>query len=192
MRIKLLALLCVLLTLGALFLVGCNKEQEQSSSSVVGELKVPTITIDADGIASWGAIEGAVAYEYKINDGKAIRVEATITKIKVVGTESISVRAIGDGKATTSSAWSEPVRASVPQLAKPTLSVQIIGDMAFVTWEKDEHALSYKYRLNAEGEKTLDGDALGMQIGVGDTLYVCAIGDGISYLDSDWAIVKPE
>lgn len=195
MKTKLLALLCVLLTLGALFLVGCSEQELSSAEQSQGtpsQLQTPVVTIEGDKNATWGAISGAVAYEYKINDGEIIRVDASTTSIKLLGTEKIVVRAIGNGTSTTNSEWSTPVYVSVPQLPKPALSVQSFGDAVVVTWDRDARASGYKYRLNADAEKMLEGDFLGFQIAKGDTLYVCAIGNGTDYLDSDWAIVKPE
>lgn len=184
-------LLCALFTLCALLMVGCTPK-EAPPVVASSKLTTPVVTIDEYGFARWQAVEGAVAYEYKINDGKAVKLEAGETAIKIVGSEKIVVRALAQN-ASFHSDWSaEAGMAQRPQLPKPTLNVSKYGDVVFVTWEKDARAVSYVYRLNNDAEKPIGADEIGLQIGTQDTLYVKAVGDGEDYLDSDWAIVKPD
>lgn len=180
--------MCALLTLGTVLFAGCASSEEQSGE----KLATPVVTVADDGLASWDKIEGAIGYEYKINDGKATRVSETTTSIMLFGSEKIVVRAIAVSEANSSD-WSEAVHTKeIAQLPKPTLNVAKYGDSIFVTWTKDPRAITYMYRLNADEEKKIGADELGIQIGAQDTLYIKAVGDGISYINSDWAIVKPE
>ena len=181
-------LMCALFALGAVLFTGCASSEEQNSE----KLAAPVVSVADDGLAYWDKVEGAIGYEYKINDGKATRVGETTTSIMLFGSEKIVVRAIAVSEANNSD-WSEEVRTKqIAQLPKPTLNVAKYGDSTFVTWTKDPRAITYMYRLNADEEKEIGADELGIQIGAQDTLYIKAVGDGISYANSDWAIVKPE
>ena len=59
------------------------------------KLATPVVTIDGDGMASWQAVENAVRYAYKINDGAEKRTAAT--GFQLADGDSISVKAVGDG-----------------------------------------------------------------------------------------------
>lgn len=179
-------ILCVLLLLSFCSCSSCEDDEG-------GTLKTPVVTINATNVASWESIKGAVSYEYKINDGDAIKVEADVTKIQLVAGEKISVRAIGDGEKYFDGEWCEPVRTAVaPTLPKPTLEAQVFGEQVIVSWQRDPRASGYEYRLNTSGEAPFDGEEMAFLISKGDTLYIRAKGDGTNYLDSDWAIIKPE
>ena len=183
MKRLLSVLLCALFVL---CLVGCSDDEG-------GRLGTPSVTISDKNIASWQAISGALGYEYKINDGEAISLDKDITKIQLVESESISVRAIGDGEKYTDSDWSETVHAgSVPKLPAPVIEKTVVGEQVLLTWKADERATGYVYRINDGAEATLDSDALGYMVSISDTFYLRAKGDGVSYTDSDWATIKPE
>ena len=68
----------------------------------------PTVTVDGDGVASWEAVKGATAYEYKINGGAAV--VTTSTNVSLENGDVLTVRALGNGKEYLDGAWSESVK----------------------------------------------------------------------------------
>ena len=72
------------------------------------EIGTPTVTVDGDGVASWEAVKGATAYEYKINGGAAT--VTTSTNVLLQNCDDLTVRALGNGKEYLDSDWSEPVK----------------------------------------------------------------------------------
>ncbi len=69
------------------------------------KLSVPEVTISETGVASWNAIDGAVSYGYKVNDGE--EQNTTATSVTLQDGQTIAVRAISDGKTRLNSAYSE-------------------------------------------------------------------------------------
>ena len=59
------------------------------------KLGIPTVTISADGLASWTAVANASSYIYKINGGAEI--STTATSVQLTNGQSIVVKAVGDG-----------------------------------------------------------------------------------------------
>ena len=156
-----------------------------------GTLATPVVTVNESNVASWEAIKGAVYYEYQIGDEEPVRVGASTTKIQILIGEKIKVRAIGDGEIYFDGEWSAiATTTAIPQLPKPTLEAQVFDTQIIVTWKKDPRAISYEYRLNSDTDQPFDNDEVGLLITQGDKLYVRAKGDGVNYLDSDWAEMK--
>ncbi len=186
MKRFLCAFVCILVVLSFCSCSSCSNDEG-------GTLATPVITMSSENVASWDAIKGANAYEYKINDGEVVRVDSSVTALKLLPSEKIVVRAIGDGEKYFDSEWSQEISAQgLAQLPKPKLELQAFGEQIIVTWSKDSRAQGYEYRLNSDKETMFEGDELAFLISNEDTFYVRAKGDGTTYLDSDWAEVKPE
>ena len=59
------------------------------------KLGTPSVTISAEGLASWTAVANASSYVYKINGGAEI--STTATSVQLTNGQSIVVKAVGDG-----------------------------------------------------------------------------------------------
>ena len=88
-------------------------------------LKTPSVTVSSDGEASWPAINNATGYTYKINDGNEETTTDTCVKLSVG--DSIIVKALGDEKNFSDSAYSESADYSEEE---PTEAIVVIGDYA--------------------------------------------------------------
>ena len=81
-----------------------------------GTLSAVTLSIDAQGFASWTAVQGASGYEYLITDEDETTADITGTTTKTVMDfalkvgQSIAVRAIGDGIENADSDWCQPTK----------------------------------------------------------------------------------
>ena len=182
---RLFALFLCVICLG---LCACN-DTESSSLESEGEpitLRVPVVTINDEGVASWQAQEGAIGYEYKISSKDSISVGADVTQIKLLGGESICVRAIGDERAYLSSDWSDNV-SKIIQLSEPVVSQKVFGSQILVSWELDERASSYQYRLNTGAPTPIAENSF--LINASDAFYIQAVGDGTRYDNSEWVLV---
>ncbi len=145
-------------------------------------LATPVVTTDANG-ARWDAILGAQKYLYKINGGAAK--ETTKTAVDLAHGQTIVVMAVGDGVSNTDSVWSSAVSYQAPALNKPVITLS--GNVA--SWEAVAGALSYTYKIGETGaEQTMGGTSVILTHS--QVLYVKAVGNGATSLDSDWASVS--
>lgn len=71
------------------------------------KLKTPVVTVNELGVASWEAVENAVSYGYKINDGEEQTTQNTFVRLN--DGETIVVRALSDGKTKLNSKYSEAI-----------------------------------------------------------------------------------
>ena len=74
-------------------------------------LATPVVTVNEDGLASWAAVDHASGYIYKIDNGSEKL--TTNTSMQLQNGESIVVKAKGDGKNYTDSAFSASVTYTV-------------------------------------------------------------------------------
>ena len=177
------AILCTAL---CLISCSCGDEVQSSSSGEAITLNTPVVSINEDGVASW-SVEGAIGYEYQISGKNAIQVGANVTQIKLLGGESIRVRALGDGVGTLSSEWSESA-SKIIQLKTPVLNQRALPTgQVLVSWELDEKASSYQYRLGSGSPVPITESAF--LVNAGDAFYLQALGDGKTYDNSEWALI---
>ncbi len=186
--------------------VACDSEtnpdpappQPQEKSAVV--LDAPNLTVGEDGVVTWSAVQFANGYLCQSSDGKETRLASTERNCTLKSGETVRVRALGDGEDYLDSPFSfacyysetktetvtEPVSAT--KLAKPVLSVSEDG---LVTWESVENAKGYKYRVstNPQREVPLSADSRSLKLGKSLTLFLKATGDGVTYFDSDYAVL---
>ncbi len=69
-------------------------------------LSAPTVSIDANGLATWGAVSGASSYKYKIDGGAELTTSAL--SVQLTDGQSIEVKAVGDGTNYSDSNYSSP------------------------------------------------------------------------------------
>lgn len=148
-------------------------------------LPTPEVTIDADGVASWKAIDGATRYVYKIGNGN----EISTTETEITGSlddgDSIVVKAIGDGSKYLDSEWSAAKTYTMPTAATLTVPVVTINAQGVASWTAVANASGYAYKLNDGQEQTTAN--LSVQLAAGDKIVVKAVGDGVNYEDSSYS-----
>ncbi len=154
------------------------------------KLDTPEVTIDAEGIARWNAIENASAYFYKIDGGNETELEGEDLQVQLEKGQSISVMAKGDGERFTDSDWSEAktYEGTMPEpqpLATPVISIDGEG---LATWDPIPHASGYKYKINGEeAEHVFEGETLEYQLQDNEYIEVKAFSnDAEHYTDSGW------
>ena len=69
---------------------------------------IVAVGVSEDGVATWNAVEGASGYAYKIDDGAEIRTNET--SVTLENGQSVRVKAVGDGKEYSDSAYSSVVK----------------------------------------------------------------------------------
>ncbi|MBR2970295.1 MAG: hypothetical protein IKC48_00650, partial [Clostridia bacterium] len=151
------------------------------------KLGTPVVTISASGLASWGEVANASSYAYKINGGTEIATSATAVQLS--SGQSIQVKAVGDGTNYTDSDYSvsQTYTASTPEpqptkLSAPTVSISASG---LASWDAIANASSYAYKIN--GGTEIATSATAVQLSIGQSIQVKAVGDGVSYTDSDYS-----
>ncbi len=165
--------------------LGDGKEYSDSAWSVgvtytASPLSAPEVKIEGN-VAKWSAIDGAVSYAYKINDGE----EKNTTDLSVIleQNDKIVVKAIGNGATALDSAWSVERTYRINALTIPTIKLE--GNVA--SWAAIDNAVSYVYKIGETGEEqAISGTSI--TLFHAQTLYVKAVGDNIYHLDSDWSI----
>lgn len=152
----------------------------------------PFVTVDDNGVASWGAVKNAVKYAYKINNGQ--EQETTALTVQLAENDTICVKAIGDGTTYGESVYSATVTyvKSVdpnpgpgpddpdnPVLTKLSTPFVLLDASGVATWGAVKNAVKYVYKINngEEQETTVCSVALSD----GDSLIVKAVGDGVTY-----------
>ena len=153
-------------------------------------LGTPKLTLDGDKVL-WESVEGAVAYELD-NGNEIIILNPVLTSYSISEGASIRIRAVGNGKTLITGKWSNtvtrpisnpgqdtPVRLSAP-------SVTLSGNT--VSWGAVAGACGYELD---RGDKVikLDGNILSYTLTESADVSVRAVGDGESYLSSEWSAV---
>ena len=99
-------LLCIILAFcTGLFAAcgGCN-----GCGGEITALTVPEVTVDGGGTARWSTVENASGYAFKIDGGE--EKSTSFTSVILSDGQSVSVKAVGDGKLYVDSEWSVPVK----------------------------------------------------------------------------------
>ena len=152
------------------------------------KLGTPSVTISADGLASWTAVSNASSYIYKINGGA--ETPTTATSVQLTNGQSIVVKAVGDGTNYTDGDYSasQTYTASTPPAPQPTKlgtpSVTISAD-GLASWTAVSNASSYIYKINGGAETPTT--ATSVQLTDGQSIVVKAVGDGTNYTDGDYS-----
>ena len=143
-------------------------------------LDTPNVVL-TDNVASWKAIDGAVKYAYKINGGT----EQTTSALSVTleNGQKIQVKAVGNGETSLDSAWSTAIAYYGDALDMPVISLD--GNVA--SWTAIENATKYVYKIGEYGVET-ETDELSVTLIHNQKVYVKAIGNGTTILDSEWSV----
>ena len=155
------------------------------------QLAIPTVTIDETGLASWIMVANASSYKYRINGGAELN--TTRLSMLLAPNDSIEVKAIGDGTKYLDSEYSHPVTYSVivtpePELIKLNTPVVSIDKDGYAKWQAIDNAVSYAYVIN-DGTP-VSTSLLSIKLVYNQSIKVMAIGDGITYTNSDYSEVK--
>lgn len=158
----------------------CNDETEPV------QLATPVVTVDADGVARWSAIENASGYAYKISNGEEKNTDAT--SVTLTDGQSIAVKAVGDGVNFTDSGYSEAKTYTKPaqpvKLGTPTVT---IDDNGLATWAAVPNASGYMVKI---GDTETEQTELSKQLTDGQSIQVKAVGDGTTFTTGDYSAVQ--
>ncbi len=144
-------------------------------------LPTPVVEVSDNGLVTWNAIKNAICYEYKINNGTAVRTEQLSIQLKDM--DRVTVKAIGDGREYLDSGYSNTVQFVIyVKLNSPTVSIDDYGN---VTWNNVANSTGFAYRIN-NGEEMI-ANSREIKINDGDKIAVKALGNGAKYLDSDYS-----
>ena len=160
-----------------------DSDYSEEKTYVAGALLAPEIIL-IDNVASWIKDENAVEYVYKINGGAEQKVENG-TSVTLKHGDTIQVKAKGDGENSKDSDWSTSKTYKAPKLATP--NVTLSGNVA--SWEAVAGATKYAYKVEIDGE-VKEVETTSVVLTHGQTLYVRALGNGETSLDSDWSQEK--
>ena len=160
------------------------------------KLTAPTVTL-TDNVASWSADSSADKFEISL-DGNLSYVENTVTSKVLTNGQTLKVRAIGDGEAFSTSDWSNSVTYTegaeapdpgpAPQPTKLGTPAVSISESGLASWSAIANASGYIYKIN--GGTEVSTSATSIQLADGQSITVKAVGDGESFLDSDFSTVK--
>jgi hypothetical protein len=158
-------------------------------------------------VVSWTAIPNATKYKvqiYKadgtttvgsvIDNGTSLSIDLSAqSPALATGTYTVKVQAVGDGTTYLDSDWSgasAPAVAITEKLATPSPTV----DGNTITWPAVDNATKYMVKIldSSQNEITTQdaGTALTFDLTAYPSAYtiqVMAVGDGTTYLDSDWS-----
>ncbi len=158
----------------------CNDETEPV------QLATPVVTVDADGVARWSAIENASGYAYKISNGEEKNTDAT--SVTLTDGQSIAVKAVGDGVNFTDSGYSEAKTYTKPaqpvKLGTPTVT---INDNGLATWAAVPNASGYMVKI---GDTETEQTELSKQLTDGQSIQVKAVGNGTTFTTGDYSAVQ--
>jgi len=144
-------------------------------------LTIPTLSISESGLASWLAIDGATSYNYKIDEGTENN--TTALSIQLTNSQSISVKAVGDGNICFDSVYSTPIiYTALVQLNTPQLT---ISESGLASWTAVENATSYIYKIDNGVEVATT--ILAVQLSDGNSITVKAVEQGDDYSDSEYS-----
>lgn len=180
-------LICICLAATAL-LSACDLFKPTETKPV--KLATPSVTVDANGNASWAKVANAGGYVYKIDNGA--EQAAASQSVALTNGQSITVKAVGDGKKFTDSDWSvskkytqQTVVPTPTKLSAPVVSIDANGN---ASWAKVANAGGYVYKIDNGAEQTATSNSVTLTDG--QSITVKAVGDGENYTDSDWSVSK--
>ncbi len=128
--------------------------------------------------ATWTEVVGVSQYVYSIN---GVEGETSVREITLSHGETLKVKAVGGGK--EDSLWSNAVTYVAPKLETPVITL----DGKTASWATVANASGYVYKIGVNGtEKTASEFTVSLEHN--QKLYVKAVGDNETYLDSDWAV----
>ena len=163
-----------------------------STAAAPQRLEAPVVTLSGN-VASWASNDQADKFEISL-DGILSYVENTLTSKTLSNGQTIKVRAVGDGVDFKTSDWSNSVtytEGAVPPDNQPTkLSTPVvsISSTGLASWSVVPNAVSYIYKIN--GGTEIATGVTAVQLTNGQSIVVKAVGNGTTYLDSDYSTSK--
>lgn len=176
-----------LMIFSILGLTACGEGQ---TPKLPQKLSAPIVTLN-ENVATWEANADADKFEISLN-GSLSYVENTITSKTLLDGQTLKVRAVGDGINFLTGDWSNSVtygqNSQNPQPAKLNSPVVHISSTGLASWQAVANASSYVYKINGGAENPTT--ATSVQLTDGQSIVVKAVGNGTSYLDSDYSVQK--
>lgn len=161
---------------------GTNPPDDGGGTTEEAEkLGTPKITVSADTVR-WDAIEGAVGYEIDLGTNKISLSAETLSYTATVSCD-VRVRAIGDGVKYKTSNWTSYVTLEKDLIALETPILSVSDGSA--VWTTVVGAAGYEIDVNGNIVR-LDPTVLTYKLSALDTVRVRALGDGITYGNSQW------
>ena len=180
------SVLCMII-LSFVCLTSCGKELNNSKEQ---KLLSPVVTLK-DNVATWSIDLNADKFEISL-DGHLSYVENTVSSQILTNGQTFKIRAIGDGKAYTTSDWSNSVTYIFNNSNKEPLKLDTpvvsISDSGIASWSNVTNASGYLYRIDNEEE--IRTNSTSIKLIDGQSITVKAIGDGTNYIDSDYSSSK--
>lgn len=178
-------------------LIPANATPLSNVQTKIEPLAAPTVTVDqTTGIATWGVIDGATKYVYKLNDETDEQAKDAPANNEVPlqnKGDKIYVKAIGDGTTCKDSAWSvEKIWSNVDPSTLPPLdapaTVTISENGLTITWAAVTGATSYKYVIGDGADTEVNGLTVTLETALtaGQTVKVKAVGDLVNHKDSEY------
>ena len=155
------------------------------------QLAIPAVTIDETGLATWISVANASSYKYRINNGAELN--TTRLSMLLAPNDSIQVKAVGDGIKYLDSEYCLPVTYTIeitpePELIKLKTPVVTIDKNGYASWQAIDNASSYVYVIN-DGTP-VSTSLLSVKLVYNQSIKVMAIGDGVTYTNSDYSESK--
>lgn len=153
------------------------------NSLTLAQIQTPTVSISSEGKATWSKPSGTVSFCYKKNNGTEVSTNLDYVYLKAGDT--ISVKAVGDGKTYADSAYSTE-KTYKQTLGTPQVTVSADGK---ATWTPITNASQYRYYINNGATKYTSNTSVQLT-NVGDRIRVQATGDSGKYNNSPYSDVQ--
>ncbi|MBE5745360.1 MAG: hypothetical protein E7355_04405 [Clostridiales bacterium] len=161
-----------------------NSAPSNEVSFTATKLGKVVVTLDGN-VATWEAVANADYYVYTIGGVEKTTTNRTIT---LTNGQSLKVKAVSESVLYTDGDWSNVVSFTATKLETPAVSV---SDSGSVSWYKVTGATSYVYSITGGEEEVINATTTNLYAGRalkdGETVTVKAVGNGSTYLDSDWS-----
>lgn len=164
--------------------VGCSFFEFPSK---LPKLPAPEVTIDEEGVASWGRVEHAAYYEYLINESEEKLTDKR--SVQLDENQCIRVKAVSGSEEYADSEYSEvktyrksnvSVKLSVPQVS--------IDENGVASWNAIENAHYYIFVIDDGAEQTTSERQI--QLSEGQSIKVKAASNDAGYENSEFSEAK--
>ncbi|MDE7406144.1 MAG: endonuclease [Clostridiales bacterium] len=151
------------------------------------KLGTPQVTVNANGVATWGAIGNAQYYVYVISGGT--ETNTTERSIQLADNQTIKVKACSDDEDYSDSDYSQLITYThgtiKTTLNTPQVSINADG---VATWNSVSNAEYYVYVIDNGSETTTT--LRSVTLANGQTVSVKACNDGENYVNSEYSQPK--
>lgn len=168
-------------------LVGCSflEQFSKKPDPDLPKLAAPEVTIDGDGVASWGKVDHAVYYVYVIGSGEETPTDGT--SVKLAENQSVKVKAVSGSGEYADSDFSQiktyvKADGKTTKLATPQVTV---GADGVATWAAIANAQYYVYAIDSGAEIMITGRSV--QLTENQSIKVKAGSADVKYSDSDFS-----